>query len=110
MALRRRAEQAKAAADEAFETDVGGSWGRFPGLLEWLTAEEWEDSKPRVTGTVMLFREGGRWKAWLHDRGERQGSFVTAGTLDGLLAAAEQAVLSGEGDWRPDRKVSGRGT
>jgi hypothetical protein len=104
MAMERRK---RAASEEPVLPDAGGGVGPLascPSLLEWLTDVAWTDGSVRTTGTVMIFVEGGRWKAWLHDRDALEGCFVSATTLAGLLTAVEGVLEEGGGDWRPDRK------
>lgn len=86
-----------------------GPLAAFPDLVEFLTAAKWPDGTARATGTVMLFVEDGKWKAWLHDRDASMSAFVAASSLEGLLRAAEGAVAGETGDWRADRKKGGRG-
>ena len=75
-----------------------------PALMEFLTLCVWEDGKVRQTGTLMLLAEGGRWKAWLHDRDQRRSGWVTAATLRDLIDAVERGVHQESVDWRVDRK------
>jgi hypothetical protein len=76
--------------------------------MEWLVLGHWPDGAERTTGTLMLFTEDGRWKAWLHDRDASMGCFVTGRSLEEVLGAAEGAVGEGGGDWRPDKKFGRR--
>jgi len=81
-----------------------GYWKELANLVEFLSNSTWPDGTSRSTGTVMLFREAGSWKAWLHDRDALQGAFLTAPTLVELLERCDEAVGTGSGDWRPDAK------
>ncbi len=75
-----------------------------PALTEFLTAMVWEDQKPRETGTVMLVAEGGGWKAWVHDRDAKRSVWLSASTVLDLLVVVEETLISGAGQWRPDKR------
>lgn len=108
MALQRRAKTPNEQAQALLRDEKDGILEVHPVLLEWLTRQEWEPGAPRSTGTIMVFVEQGRWKAWLHDRDAQEGCFVTGETLGLLLETVEDILAKGGGDWRPDRK-GGRG-
>lgn len=83
----------------------GGTWANaFPALVEFLTVTRWDEKTPRVTGTIMLMQDEGRWKAWVHDRDAKRSMFVTGMTPDGCLSNVEEALANGSGEWRFDRK------
>jgi hypothetical protein len=103
MALQRRSQEARDGVAAASPVPSSGYWSKLPTLCEWLSALTWEDGSRRLTGTIMVFGEDGRWKAWLHDRDAAMGCFVSSDTLEGALQAAEKAVGSSGGDWRPDK-------
>jgi hypothetical protein len=109
MALQKRG-RAPEDSSPGGQAAVGGELSkRWPHVLEFLASCSWGDGTSRVTGTVMLLTEGGRWKAWAHDRDSSEGLFVSALTLEGTLDALEDILITGNGDWRPDKKpVSGR--
>ena len=86
------------------EERAGGYWANLPDVVSFLSLSTWPDGSPRATGTVMLFAEGGSWKAWVHDRDAAMGMFASAGTLLDLMEVVDEAVREGTGDWRPDRK------
>lgn len=50
---------------------------RYPTFHDFLTEVVWDDLKPRKPGTFLLFVDGGRWKACLHDKDARAACFVT---------------------------------
>jgi hypothetical protein len=104
MALQRRQAATKDGPAPVSAAPSTGYWAKLPTLCEWLSATTWEDGSSRSTGTVMVFAEDGRWKAWVHDRDASMGCFVSSETLDGLWSAVEKAVGASGGDWRPDRK------
>lgn len=79
----------------------------FPALLEFLTLSTWEDGSPRKPGTLLIFLDGGTWKACLKDKNGPRVCFVSCPDLDGLLLAVEQGLIDDSLDWRPDRKASG---
>jgi len=75
----------------------------FPTLAEFLAETEWEDGSSRIPGTVMLFTEDGRWKAWVHDRDQGIGAFLSNTGLQSLLSALDRALRTNDLDWRADR-------
>ena len=105
MALHRRVQADKSGAPSPLRAErAGGYWTNLPDVVSFLSALTWPDGSPRATGTVMLFAEGGCWKAWVHDRDAAMGMFASAGTLLDLMEVVDEAVREGTGDWRPDRK------
>jgi hypothetical protein len=87
----------------------GGDWSKwYPAVCEFLSLSVWPDGTSRVTGTVMLLTEDGRWKAWVHDRDAGEGLFVSGATPDAVLQSLETVLATGEGEWRPDRKAGKR--
>jgi hypothetical protein len=105
MALQRRRAEAASGTAVSAPMPLLGYWLQLADLCEWLSAVAWEDGTSRSTGTVMIFTEDGRWKAWLHDRDGSQGCFVSSSTLEELLAVAAKTVGATGGDWRPDKRV-----
>lgn len=104
MSLARRSKVADSGSTSDPTLPDKGFWASFPDLLSFTSQSKWEDGSSRLTGTMMVFTEGGQWKCWLHDRDACQGCFVTGTTIEGLLKAANAAVGASGGDWRPDRK------
>lgn len=76
----------------------------FPRVHEFLTEREWDDAKPRKTGTVMILVEDGWWKAWVHDRDGKASSWFSGTSLDDVLKAVDDALDGGTVAWRPDRR------
>lgn len=87
---------------------MSGLWQAYPDLFDFLTAAHWPDGKSRLTGTLLLFTDAAAWKCWLHDKDAGMGCFVTGESVEKALEAAERAVGSSGGDWRPDRKPPGK--
>jgi hypothetical protein len=109
MAIHRRSAPAAGGSESALTPRSQGEyWDRLPAVLEFLSASRWPDGASRSTGTVMVFFEAGFWKCWVHDRDAAQGAFLSARTLPELMQEVEEAVATGKGDWRADRKGSGR--
>ena len=75
----------------------------YPTVVEFLSSCQWPDGSSRVTGTVMLLAEDGRWKAWVHDRDAGEGLFISGATPEGLLEQLEAVLSAGNGEWRKDR-------
>jgi hypothetical protein len=78
----------------------------FPHLFAFVTAEHWpDDGAVRVTGTVLIFADAGCFKMMLRDRDDPGVAFVTGGSLEAVLAAAEAGLECGGLDWRADRSA-----
>jgi hypothetical protein len=87
-----------------------GTWGTsLPTLWEFLASQAYEDGTGRVTGTVMVFVEQGRVKAWVHDRDNERQAFITGQSPDDLLAVLNDSLEADDLDWRPTgRKPGGK--
>lgn len=79
----------------------------FPALAEFLAASTWEDGAPRVTGSMLLFFESGRWKACLSDREQGLVAFLTLPSLSSALSCAEEALRDQGLEWRAKREDGG---
>lgn len=86
--------------------DVSGSRFamEYPAVWEYLTADSFDDGKPRQTSTVTLFVEGGLCKVVLRDREAQQALFASGETVEGVLASLEGMLVDALADWRMDRK------
>ena len=76
----------------------------FPALHSHLVEQVWDDKKPRVTSSIMLQTEGGRWKAWFHDRDAKMSAWVTGESWSDVLTAVEKGLTTGSLDWRKDKR------
>ncbi len=82
----------------------------YPALFAFLVEATWDDGSPRETGTVMLLSGDGLVKLWLHDRnGVGSSAWASGEALEDALAAADDLIASGGGEWRPDRAKAGAG-
>lgn len=73
---------------------------KFPALLDHLVSTLWPDGSGRETSTILVFCEGGGWKACLHDRDAGMQCFVSGESFEALIKAADAACRPGKGDWR----------
>jgi hypothetical protein len=89
---------AKSASVEIWGDELGM---RFPVLMEWLSADKWEDGVPRVLPSFNLFVGDGALKAFLNDRDLGRSACVTGATFGQLLETVERKLSSGDLDWRP---------
>lgn len=71
----------------------------YPVLTQFLTLAG-HGGAQRVTGSLLLFCEDGKWKACLSDRDEGYYAFCSADSFTGLLGALEKGLKSGSLDWR----------
>jgi len=80
----------------------------YPALFAFLVEASWDDDSPRETGTVMLLSGDGLVKLWVHDRdGPGRSAWFSGEALEDVLAAADDALATGSGDWRPDKPKAG---
>lgn len=77
-----------------------------PALHEMLTAESYEDGKPRKTSTLLITVEEGGWKGRLNDRDGGQLLWVTSDCLKGVFDALEDALVAPNTPWRRDQFAS----
>ena len=87
-----------------------GKWGEgYPSLWAFLADPAFDDGSPRTTGTVMLFCEQGRLKAWVHDREMERTAFLTARCPEDLFAELNDGLETDDMDWRSTvRKQGGK--
>lgn len=107
----RRRESRKGQGLATGAVPAEGLLADLPALREFLTAAEWPDGEPRKTGTVLLFLgDAGRLQVMLNDRDQQLVAFLTGDSLEGLLHAANRAVVDEAADWRASRdSKAGRG-
>jgi len=78
--------------------------GWLPHLHDHLTEQTWEDGKKRMTSTLLIFCEGGMWKARLNDRAVKISAWVSAESWEALLETIERGLAAESLEWRADRK------
>jgi len=85
------------AAESRFAAD-------YPCLYEYLTVSQWEDKSPRLTSTLLLFVDEGRWKVCFTDKDADRYVFLTGLTVEGILNALEAGLKDDQLDWRKRRE------
>lgn len=78
--------------------------GWVPHIHDHLTEQVWEDGKRRMTSTLLIFCEGGMWKARLNDRAVKISAWVSGESWEALLEAIERGLAAESLEWRADRK------
>lgn len=78
-------------------------FSRTPAIFEFLTSDKWDDGKTRQRGTVTVFFEDGRWKAWVNDKDGGRSACVSGKTLDDCITKAEIGLVEDSLDWRRAR-------
>jgi len=82
----------------------------YPALFAFLVEGTYDDDSPRETGTIMLLFADGLVKLWLHDRdGAGRSAWLSGETLEDVLAAGDDVLATGTGEWRPDKAKPGAG-
>jgi len=82
--------------------DVLRGW--LPVTHDHLVESTWADGKRRLTTTVMVLCEGGRWKAWIHDRDAKVSAWVSAESWESLWETVEKGLRDDTCEWRSDRR------
>jgi len=82
---------------------------RAPLLHLFLTDDKWDDGAPRVAGTILLFAEGGRYKACLNDRDGGRSVFVSGDSVEAILDALEAGLADDNLEWRAKAPSGGKG-
>lgn len=80
---------------------------RFPAVWEFVTCREFK-GHPRMTATLLFFREDGQWKLCVGDRDTDRVLFRSGDSLSECLEAAEKALASPRADWRASRRSRSR--
>lgn len=95
-----------AAGPSASDADLAAA---FPTLHEFLTLPTLSDGTPRQTSTLLLFTDGGLWKAVLNERDAELSLWATAESLQGLYAELEARLTAPVVDWRSKPRLGGPG-
>lgn len=77
----------------------------LPALVEFLSASRYADGVERVTGTLTVFFEQGKWKCCLNDRDQEVCGWIAVSELVDLPLALDLLMQEGKVDWREVRKV-----
>jgi len=75
----------------------------LPCLYDYLTQVEWEDRSARLTATLTISTDQGRFVACLKDRAMSRIAWTSAETFQGLLAALDDALADERLEWRRDQ-------
>lgn len=78
----------------------GDDWVLRPSIMEFLAEDRYEDGSARRTGTINLFVQDGQVKGCINDRDTNQNSFVSAESIEELLAVIEAKLSSSSVEWR----------
>lgn len=79
-----------------------------PALWSYLTQMAWEDGSPRETASLLVFMDGGAFKAMLRDKANGLCLWVAAPALSMLMDVLEAKLLDPNADWRTDRVAPGQ--
>ncbi len=75
-----------------------------PNLFELLFAKQIA-GRPRDSGTLVIWVDGGRLKAMIKLPSEVQVGFLTLDSLRGACMALEDGLVKGTVDWRADKNA-----
>lgn len=78
-----------------------------PALHEFLTLSVLPDGSTRTPSTLLLFCDGGLWKAALNEKDSSLVLWATSETLQGLWAELEARLNAPVVDWRASRPWTG---
>lgn len=76
----------------------------YENLYEFLRETQWDDGKPRKTGTMLITVDAGSLKAVVHDRDGKRCAWVTADTFKQLLNRIDTAIGTATLEWRRDTR------
>jgi len=74
--------------------------GEYETLHDWMTCLADDRGVRRQTSSLTIFVEDGSWKGCLTDKDANKCLFITAPTLYGVLMKMDEALVSGNADWR----------
>ena len=79
-----------------------------PALHEHLVTD-WLEGSKRITSSLGINIDQGRWKARLADRENGMVLFVTGDSFQGVLDVLESTLRGDSADWRVDQFASNNG-
>lgn len=103
MTLQKRSKAGSNGSAAKVQDWTGTILSGFPTLCEFLALDRWPDGTNRLTGTLQLFCEHGKWKVTLRDRDAKEYAFLTSDTIEELLLTVEEGLTQGNVEWRPDK-------
>jgi len=111
--MSRLSKPAMSPSPQATPTAAGDSgFARaYPALTEFLSMPFWSDGTPRVLGTMMVLFEEGRWRAWVNCKASSRSAWLSAVTVEALLASVEAGLEGDSLEWRrarPERARPGK--
>jgi len=95
---------AKDMAKRAQPSGEGKVWAEtYPALYEYLTSDEYEPGKARITSTLNISLSEGMIKLALNDRDNERTLWVSGASVPDALEALEALLASGGGEWRVNK-------
>jgi hypothetical protein len=76
---------------------------KFPVLFDFLCEDLWPDGELRERSTVIMFVEGGQFKACLSDKATGMCLWATAGDFASLWDTLEARLGEDKPDWRASK-------
>ena len=94
----------------AGDTPPSGFASAYPALTEFLSMPFWADGTSRTLGTMMILFEEGRWRCWVNCKATARSAWLSAVTVEALLACVESGLEHDSLEWRRARpERAGRG-
>lgn len=81
----------------------------YPTLMSYLKDTSYDDARPRVTSTLLLFVEAGCLKICLNDRDNLRSAFFNYDTIESTFAGIEAALAADDVDWKSKGSGTGNG-
>jgi len=73
---------------------------KYPTLYAFLTDRTWDDGKPRVTSTLLIFLEHDVLRICINDRDSNRSAFITGQTIEEALTSLEARLCAETLEWR----------
>lgn len=103
--LVRRSSSSTGGVGGSTSVPPAGDVSALPALTEFLAAAQYADGTERLTGTLTIFFEGGRWKVCCNDRDQEVCGWAAVDELVDLPLAVDLLLQAGKLDWRETRKA-----
>lgn len=103
-----RGSSARSGGEAVESKGVAAMRQELPAVYEYLTLAKMPDGNERQVATLIVFIEDGRWKVCLSDRETDRTLWMSGDTLEDCLLSLDQAIQTGDANWRRSYKGKGK--